>query len=90
MVDINLGLNFLGNVINPNDYLRKDWVCLINEIYKRLHLWCSKWLLRGGRLVMMNFVMEASIVYWVSLAYVLIGAMDYIMKSCFSFMESEI
>ena len=63
VVNIENGCRYLGFVLNPNDYQKRDWAWLIRKIEKRLHLWCDKWLSRGGRLILVKYVLEVVHVY---------------------------
>ena len=57
------GLKYLGFLLKPNNYLKKDWVWLIEKLEKRLHSWSHRWLSRVGRLILVKVVLEAIPVY---------------------------
>ena len=42
------GLKYLIFFLKPNDYLKKDWKWLLEELEKRLKSWSHKWLSRDG------------------------------------------
>jgi hypothetical protein len=45
---------------------KMDWDCLIAKVEKKLTVWCNRWFLRGGRLVLVKSVIEVIPVYWMS------------------------
>ena len=47
MVNISIGLKYLGFNIKPNDYLCKDWTWIIAWIDKILNSWYNKWVYHG-------------------------------------------
>ena len=38
------GLKYLGFLLKPNNYLKRDWLWLIEKLEKRLHTWSHHWL----------------------------------------------
>lgn len=49
-------------------------------------LWSNKWLSRVGRLTLVKSVLEAILVYWISIAWIPRGVLDKIRRICFSFL----
>lgn len=87
LTKINHGIKYFGFIINPNDYYtKKYWSWFVSNIKGKLNLWCNKWLSRGGRLVMMKYVLEVILVYWASVAYIPRGTMDSIRTIFFNFL----
>ena len=61
-MDTQLGIKYLGYVLNPNAYNSRDWAWMVGKVEKRLMLWCNKWLSRGGRLILAKLILEAILV----------------------------
>lgn len=59
-------LIYLGILVRPNKLIHDDWFPLINKIAKRLARWKGSSLLRGGRLIMVNYVLSALPLYIMS------------------------
>jgi hypothetical protein len=70
MIDLEQGMKYLGFFINPNAYRINDWLWLIQKVEKKLSHWTYHWLSLGGRLVLVNYVLQNMPVYWLSLAKV--------------------
>ena len=66
---LDVGLKYLGFSLKPNDYHIRDWKWLLDKMEKHLKLWSHKWLIRGGRLVLVKNVLEAIHVYWMDLSW---------------------
>jgi hypothetical protein len=49
-------------------------------------VWCNRWLSLGGRLTLVKAVLEATLVFWHSLAYIPIGIRKKIQKRSFKFL----
>jgi hypothetical protein len=79
-------LNYLDFVLKPNDYLFKDWLCLFSKIQKRISFWAHQWLSRGGRLVLLNVVLNSIPVYWESIEKIQKGILHKIRELCFQFL----
>ena len=63
MVNISIGLKYLGFNIKPNDYICKDWSWMIIHIEKILNSWCNKWLSCGGIFLMIYSISEVILVF---------------------------
>jgi hypothetical protein len=50
VLELDVGLKYLGFQLKPNDYRKTDWMWLIAKLEKRLKVWSHKWLSRAGRL----------------------------------------
>ena len=70
LVNVESGISYLKFFIKPNDYAKKDWVWLLSRIENRLKMWCNRWVSHGGRLILINSILEAILVYWFSLSTV--------------------
>ena len=80
------GIKYLGFDIKRNGYRKSDWKWLIGKLEKRLLIWINKWLSRVGRLTLVKFVLEAILVYWMSIAWIQKGFLDRVRWICFSFL----
>lgn len=60
MADVELGIKYLGFILKHNDYHKKDLDWMIQKVEKRLHLWCNKWLSKGGRMILVKSVLEVA------------------------------
>ena len=85
-IDINDGLKYLGYHIKPNDYKIKDWNWIIAKIERRINVWYNRWLSRAGRLILIKSVLEAILVYWMTLAWIPIGITNRIKCICRQFL----
>jgi hypothetical protein len=86
VLDLNEGLKYLGFQLKPNDYRKSDWRWLIVKLEKRLKCWSHRWLSRAGRLVLVKSVLEAILVYWMSLAWIPKGILEKMRKLCFTYL----
>jgi hypothetical protein len=84
--DLDEGLKYLGFQLKPNDYQKTDWRWLIAKLEKRLKCWSHRWLSRAGRLVLVKAVLEAILVYWMSLAWIPKGILEKMRKLCFLYL----
>ena len=82
------GLKYLGFVLKPNSYQKKDWLWLIQKMEKHLNIWCHKWISKASILVMVKSILEAIPVYWMTLAWIPKGTLEAIRKLCFHFLWS--
>jgi len=64
-------LKYLGFLLKPDNYEKRDWKWLIAKVEKRLYAWYNHWLSRGGRLVPNQISSQSNIgVIWRSLAFI--------------------
>jgi hypothetical protein len=78
--DLDEGLKYLGFQLKPNDYRKTDWLWLIAKLEKRLKCWSHRWLSRAGHLVLVKAVLEAILVYWMSLAWIPKGILEKVRR----------
>jgi hypothetical protein len=69
VVDIEVGLKYLGFILNPNSYSIRDWMWLVEKVERKLNLWCNHWLSRGGRHTLIKSVLQAISIFWLFIAY---------------------
>ena len=72
------GFKYLGYFLSPNEYHVPKRLWLLNRIESRIGLWCNHWLSLGGRLILLNLVIESILVYWLSLAKIPKSILDHI------------
>lgn len=85
-LEIGEGLKYLGFLIKPNNYLKADWTWNIVTIESKINSWCNIWLSKGGRLVLIKYVLEAMPVYWALLAKISKGIIYKIKRLCSKFL----
>jgi len=76
------GLKYLGYKLKPTGYKIANWTWLIAKLEKRLSLWYFKYLSWVGRLTVIKSVLEATPVYWMSLAWIPRGILTRIQALC--------
>ena len=64
---VNLPLTYLGVPINNKSLTDIDWQILIDKIEKRLQSWKWSLLSLGGRVTLLNSVLLAIPLYWMSI-----------------------
>ena len=47
--------------------------------------WCLKWILMGGRMILINSVLSYILVYWISLILILVSVVSHIIRRIFQF-----
>jgi hypothetical protein len=82
------GIKYLGFILKPNDYRKEDWKWLLKKMDKRLNTWSHRWLSRAGRLVLVKSVLEAILVYWMSLSWIPKGILEAARKLTSKFLWS--
>eukprot|EP00253_Pinus_taeda_P018856 PITA_18856 len=80
------GLKYLGFWLKPGGYKIVDWIWLIIKVEKRLNAWYNMYLTRAGRLTLIKAVLEATLVYWMSLAWIPRGILARLQKICCRFL----
>jgi len=63
MVEMENGTKCLGFYLKPNDNTKRDRGWMVAKVEKILTFWCNRWLSRGGRLILVKYVLEAILVY---------------------------
>ena len=64
---VNLPLTYLGVPINNKSLTDIDWQILIDKIEKKLQTWKGSLLSLGGRVTLLNSVLSAIPLYWLSI-----------------------
>jgi len=72
---------YLGYKLKPLRYKIEDWIWLITKMERQLNIWYHKYLSRAGRLVLIKSILEATPVYWMSLAWIPRGILSRIQTS---------
>lgn len=71
-------LKYLGYNLKLLGYKIAYWTWIISNMEKRLNIWYYKYLSRAGRLILIKPVLEATPVYWMSLAWICRGILSRI------------
>lgn len=61
---LQVGLTYLGFIMKTLNYTVEDWSWLIIKYRNKLNIWSTKWLSRGGRLILVKVVLQQITVYW--------------------------
>eukprot|EP00253_Pinus_taeda_P033341 PITA_33341 len=80
------GLKYLGFWLKPHCYRIGDWIWLVIKIEKRLTHWNHRFLSRVSHLVVIKSILEATPVYWMSLAWIPKGILAQIQNICCRFL----
>jgi len=84
--ELDTGLKYMGFKLKPNGYCIIDWAWLIAKIESRINTWKQHWLSRAGRLTLIKSVLEAILVYWMTLAWIPKGILNKIQQICCRFL----
>lgn len=79
------GLRYLGYKLKPHGYKIDDWTWLISKLERRLSIWYHKYLPRARILVLIKAILEATLVYWMSLGWIPRGILTRIQNTCCRF-----
>eukprot|EP00253_Pinus_taeda_P035221 PITA_35221 len=80
------GIKYLGFRLKPSGYKIADWIWLITKVEKRLQVWYHRYLSRAGRLILIKSVIEATLVYWMALAWIPRGILHRLQSICCRFL----
>jgi hypothetical protein len=56
----------------------------LSKIEKNISFWCNRWLSKGGRLVLINSMLEVIPIYWHTLAHIPRGILEKIRNFLFN------
>eukprot|EP00253_Pinus_taeda_P030816 PITA_30816 len=79
-------IKYLGYRLKPLGYRIADWTWLIAKVEKRLLVWYHGYLTRVGRLTLIKAVIEATPVYWMTLAWIPCGILNRLQNICARFL----
>ena len=82
---MDVGFKYLGYYLKPNNYLKEDCYWLVKKVEKIIGHWCNKWLILGGRYILVKSMLENILVYWISLAKLSKFILDKIRRKTFIF-----
>ena len=80
---------YLGFHLNPNNYKKANWYCLLKKIKKIIRHWKHKFLSLGGRYILVKLVLESIHVYWLSLAWIPKSILTLVKSRIFIFCGQE-
>lgn len=80
------GIKYLGFQLKPLGYRIADWTWLIAKVEKRLKICYHKYLSCDGRLVLIKVVIEATPVFWMTLAWIPKGILNRLQSICCRFL----
>jgi hypothetical protein len=61
------GFSYLGFHLKMGASSSGDWSWLVASFKKKIDFWCNKWLSLGGRLILVQSVLQSLAVYWMML-----------------------
>ena len=79
-------LKYLIFRLKPLHYRIADWTWLIAKVEKRLQVWYHRYLSRAGRLTLIKTIIEATPVYWMTLAWIPRGILNRLQNICAGFL----
>jgi hypothetical protein len=65
--NLNEGFTYLGFHLKMGASSPADWHWLVTKFERKINFWCNKWLSLGGRLVLVQAVLQSLAVYWMLL-----------------------
>lgn len=80
------GIKYLGFRLKLDGYKIANWTWLITKVEKRISFWYHRLLSKAGRLILIKSVLEATPVYWMSLAWIPRGILHRIQQICCKFL----
>jgi len=83
--ELDEGLKYIGFQLKLNDYRKTDWLWFIEKLEKRIKCWSHRWLSRVGHLVLVKEVLEAILVYWMSLSWIPKDILEKVRRLCFPY-----
>jgi len=63
-----------------------DWDWLIAKLLKQVGFWCNRWLSLGGRYILVKVVLEAQLVFWMSMEALPLSVLSRMRKVMFQFL----
>lgn len=67
VVPIDDGFKYIGFHLKPKNYGIQDWYWLIDKFKFKLTNWSHKWLMIGGKLILVQSVLQTILSYWMHL-----------------------
>ena len=64
VVKLENGMKYLDFHLKCCRYMLKDWDWLISKVEKMIRNWSFRWLSKGGKLILVKYVLEAIPVFW--------------------------
>jgi hypothetical protein len=88
-LDLTLGFKYLGYNLKLGASTATDWTWLVATFERKIGGWFYKWLSLGGRLILVNSVLQSLAVYWMLLERIPTKILSLIRKLSFSFLWSD-
>jgi len=87
--DLSLGFRYLGYYLKLGASTATDWTWLVSTFEWKIGLWFYKWLSLGGRLILLNSVLQSLDVYWMLLERIPAKILTLLRKLSFKFLWSD-
>lgn len=84
--DLDDGFKYLGFHLKLNNYKLVNWFWLKKRIEDRISHWCNGWTSLGGRFILLTFVLQSMLVFWISLEKILKLILNSIRSIIFIFL----
>lgn len=84
--DLNQEFKYLGYYLEPNNYIKQDWMWLVRKVENIINQWCNRWLSLGEKMILVKDVLKIIPVYWFSLAKIPSSILELIRRMSFNFL----
>ena len=89
MEPITTSFMYLGYFLKPLSYRVRDWYWLIKRFEHRISHWSNKLLSLGGRLTLVQAVLNSILVYWMGLALIPVSILNKLRSLAFDFLRGS-
>jgi hypothetical protein len=88
-LDLSSGFRYLGYNLKLGASTATDWTWLVSSFERKIGLWYFKWLSLGGRLILINSVLQSLAVYWMLLEKIPAKILTLLRKLSFNFLWND-
>jgi mannosylglycoprotein endo-beta-mannosidase len=88
-LDLSSGFRYLGYNLKLGAPTATDWTWLVSSFERKIGLWYFKWLSLGGRLILINSVLQSLAVYWMVLEKIPAKILSMLRKLSFNFLWND-
>jgi len=64
--DLSKGFRYLGYYLKIGMHKAEEWRWLLDKIQKEMGHWLNRWFSMGGCFILLKYVLESQLVYWIS------------------------
>jgi hypothetical protein len=80
------GFNYLGFHLRLGASSSEDWSWMVDTFKRKINFWCNKWLSLGGRLILVQSVLQSKAVYWMMLERLPLSIITTLRRLIFNFL----